>query len=128
MIAKLSPSGPVRETVQPGDLGVPAAVLGELRGGDAAENARLLTEILRGERRGAARDIVVVNAAAAVIVAGLTDDWSEARGIVDRIVRRTTHPTLGDGEGSAAGLEHSTGDVPALCRRQPGDDRCDPTR
>jgi anthranilate phosphoribosyltransferase len=50
-----------------------------LRGGDAAENAGLLTEILRGERRGAARDIVVVNAAAAIIVAGLTDDWSEAR-------------------------------------------------
>jgi anthranilate phosphoribosyltransferase len=79
LIAKLSPSGPVRETVQPGDLGVPAAVLAELRGGDAAENARLLTEILRGERRGAARDIVVVNAAAAIIVAGLTGDWSEAR-------------------------------------------------
>jgi len=79
LIAKLSSSGPVRETVQPGDLGVPAAVLAELRGGDAAENARLLSEILRGERRGAARNIVVVNAAAAIIVAGLTGDWSEAR-------------------------------------------------
>jgi anthranilate phosphoribosyltransferase len=79
LIAKISRSGAVRETVQPPDLGVPAAALAELRGGDARENAGLLREILRGERRGAARDIVVVNAAAAIVVAGLTDDWSEAR-------------------------------------------------
>jgi len=79
LVAKVSPSGCVRETVQPADLGVPAASLAELRGGDAGENARLLVQILRGERRGAARDIVVVNAAAALVVAGLTGDWAEAR-------------------------------------------------
>jgi anthranilate phosphoribosyltransferase len=60
------------------DWGVPAGAIGELRGGDAAANAVILEEILSGQRRGAARDIVQINAAAAVIVAGLCEDPSEA--------------------------------------------------
>ena len=78
LIAKVSVDGATRETVRPSDLGVPVAEAEALRGGDAAANARILHEILRGECRGAARDIVIVNAAAAIIVAGLADDWSEA--------------------------------------------------
>lgn len=64
--------------VTPQDLGVPLAQLEALRGGDAAQNARMLDAILSGERRDAARDLVLVNAAAAITVAGLADDWSEA--------------------------------------------------
>ena len=79
LIAKVSGGKTTRDTVTPADLGVPAAALEALRGGDAPANAQLLSEMLRGERRGAARDIVAVNAAAALIVAGLTDDWAEAR-------------------------------------------------
>jgi anthranilate phosphoribosyltransferase len=79
LIAKVSGEKTTRDTVTPADLGVPAAALEALRGGDAPANAQLLSEMLRGERRGAARDIVAVNAAAALIVAGLTDDWAEAR-------------------------------------------------
>ena len=79
LIAKVSGEKTTRDTVTPADLGVPAADLEALRGGDASANAQLLSELLRGERRGAARDIVAVNAAAALIVAGLTDDWAEAR-------------------------------------------------
>ena len=62
----------------PEDLGVVRADIEDLRGGEAAANARLLGELLSGERRGPARDLVLVNAAAAVTVAGLADDWSEA--------------------------------------------------
>jgi anthranilate phosphoribosyltransferase len=79
LIAKVSGGKTTRDTVTPADLGVSAAALEALRGGDAPANAQLLSEMLRGERRGAARDIVAVNAAAALIVAGLTDDWAEAR-------------------------------------------------
>ena len=79
LIAKVSGEKTTRDTVTPADLGVPAAALEALRGGDAPANAQLLSEMLRGERRGAARDIVAVNAAAALIVAGLTDEWAEAR-------------------------------------------------
>ena len=68
----------VRETLVASDWGVEPGRLEELRGGDAAENAVILEEILAGRRRGAARDIVLVNAAAAIMVAGLCEDRGEA--------------------------------------------------
>jgi len=79
MMAKVWPNGSEVVTMTPADLGVPVAQLDDLRGGEAGQNARLIDELLRGERRGAMRDIVLVNAAAAIMVSGLTDDWAEAR-------------------------------------------------
>lgn len=62
-------------TISPGDAGLPAlASLDALRGGDAAENARLLVRILAGEEAGARRDVVLLNAAAGFVVAGLASD------------------------------------------------------
>jgi len=78
VIAKVSAGGSLRETVMPEDLGVHHASADDLRGSDATDNARLLLRILQGEISGSARDIVVVNAAAAVIVAGIAEDWAEA--------------------------------------------------
>lgn len=49
-----------------------------LRGGDAAENAKILLSILGGEQRGPARDIVLLNAAGALQVAGAAEDWAGA--------------------------------------------------
>ncbi|MEX1044533.1 MAG: anthranilate phosphoribosyltransferase [Chthoniobacterales bacterium] len=66
------------ETLTAADWNVAEGVLDDLRGGDAVENAVILEEILAGERRGAARDIVSINAAAAIIVAGLCEDRAEA--------------------------------------------------
>ncbi len=42
--------------------------LSELRGGDPPENARLLRDILSGKDRGPRRDVVLLNAAAALAV------------------------------------------------------------
>ena len=78
LIAKTTGGSTASTEVTPEDLGVPRAQIDALRGGDAAHNARLLDEILSGGRRGMARDLVLVNAAAAVTVAGLTDDWPAA--------------------------------------------------
>ena len=77
-VARVGPKGTEVVTMTPVDFGVPVALLDDLRGGDAAHNAGLIDELLRGSRRGAMRDIVLVNAAAAITVAGLTDDWAEA--------------------------------------------------
>ncbi|MEM9131102.1 MAG: anthranilate phosphoribosyltransferase [Actinomycetota bacterium] len=52
----------------------PVASLTELEGGDPAENARIFRAILDGEEKGPRRDIVVLNAAAGLVVAGLADD------------------------------------------------------
>ena len=62
--------------VMAADVGLAPATPDELRGGDPAENARILSGILAGER-GAKRDIVVLNAAAALVVAGVVDDLTE---------------------------------------------------
>jgi anthranilate phosphoribosyltransferase len=55
--------------IHPAEFGVPKASLQELAGGDAAENAAIIRRILEGER-GPRRDIVLLNAGAALLVAG----------------------------------------------------------
>ncbi|MEN3338359.1 MAG: anthranilate phosphoribosyltransferase [Acidobacteriota bacterium] len=55
--------------IHPADFGVPKAAPGDLRGGDAAENAAIARAILGGQK-GPARDIVLLNAAAALLIAG----------------------------------------------------------
>ena len=59
--------------VDPAALGFAPATLADLRGGDAAFNAGVIRSVLEGER-GARRDIGVLNAAAALMVAGRVDD------------------------------------------------------
>jgi anthranilate phosphoribosyltransferase len=56
-------------TISPRDAGLGPAPNDTLRGGDAATNARLAAEVLHGQR-GPKRDVVVLNAAAALLVAG----------------------------------------------------------
>ncbi|MEP6955793.1 MAG: anthranilate phosphoribosyltransferase [Chthoniobacterales bacterium] len=57
-------------------LGIPAGKLEDLRGGDAAENARTLVGILSGDVRGAKRDLAVANAAGAFVAAGLAREMT----------------------------------------------------
>ena len=63
------------ETLTPEDAGLCRIdTVDELRGGTAAENARVLVGILSGEVSGARRDLVLLNAAAGFVVAGLSAD------------------------------------------------------
>src|SRR5215510_4492917 len=55
--------------IHPSDFGVTKASAGDLRGGDAIENAAIVRQILDG-RPGAHRDVVALNAGAALFVAG----------------------------------------------------------
>ncbi|HET7219595.1 MAG TPA: anthranilate phosphoribosyltransferase [Vicinamibacterales bacterium] len=64
--------------VHPGDVGLAKAAPESLRGGDAAENARIANAILDGAD-GPPRDIVLLNAGASLLVAGAVT--SIARGI-----------------------------------------------
>lgn len=66
----------VGETVQPSDAGLPTAPTSAIRGGDAAYNAAALRRLLLGEH-GPYRDAVLLNAAAALIVAGRAANWRE---------------------------------------------------
>ncbi|MGA2472952.1 MAG: anthranilate phosphoribosyltransferase [Acidimicrobiales bacterium] len=59
--------------VHPAALGFAPATMADLRGGDAAFNARIIRSVLEGEQ-GARRDIGLLNAAAALVVAGRVTD------------------------------------------------------
>jgi anthranilate phosphoribosyltransferase len=60
-------------TIVPADAGLPPATLDQLRGGSPHDNAEIVRRVLEGDP-GPHRDIVVLNAAAALVVAGLADD------------------------------------------------------
>ena len=69
--------GDVREwELDPRDLGIDPADPGVLRGGSAADNAATVRAVLTGEP-GGRRDAVLLNAAAALVAAGLADDLIE---------------------------------------------------
>ncbi len=61
---------------QPSDFGVAAATVSDIQGGDAAENERITRAILGGAA-GPQRDVVVVNAAPAIVAAGLASGFAE---------------------------------------------------
>ncbi len=58
------------------EFGIPRAVPSDLSGGDAVFNAGIIRSVLAGEK-GARRDIVLINAAAALYVAKVTDNLKE---------------------------------------------------
>jgi anthranilate phosphoribosyltransferase len=89
-IDELSPSGPnlvveVRDGVisewelDPRSLGLEPTDPSELRGGEAAENAAAIRRVFAGER-GGHRHAVTLNAAAALVTAGVVDDLGEGLG------------------------------------------------
>ncbi len=63
--------------VEPEEFGMRRAALSEIAGGDAAENAAIIRAVLAGEKS-ARRDIVVLNAAAALVAAGRAEHIAEA--------------------------------------------------
>ncbi len=70
--------GEVREfTINPGAFGLPTAEPHEIAGGTPDENALLIRRILAGEESGGARTAALLNAGAAIYVAGLTDSLAE---------------------------------------------------
>jgi anthranilate phosphoribosyltransferase len=62
--------------VHPEDFGLPLARMEDLRGADARENARILREILQGSP-GPRRDMVLLNAGAALYTAGAAAGFEE---------------------------------------------------
>ncbi len=72
-------------TITPEALGLSTSSMNELRGGDAAHNARMLKDILEGQR-GAPRDAVLANAAAAQLVAGQVANLREGVERAQRVI------------------------------------------
>jgi anthranilate phosphoribosyltransferase len=77
LVAEVKDGAIRRYTITPEDFGVARAPVETLRGGAATENAGLIRGILSGEA-GPRRDVVVANAAAALVVAGVAPDFRNA--------------------------------------------------
>jgi len=75
-VAELKGGAVTTFEVTPEDAGLPQAAPDDLLGGDAQENAAAIAGVLSGQP-GAFRDIVILNAAAALVVSGKTEGLSE---------------------------------------------------
>ena len=76
--------------ISPEDIGLASHPPDGLLGGDAHLNARILRDVLSGEEKGAARDVILLNAGAAVYVSG------RAKNIEEGV--RLAHESIGSGE------------------------------
>jgi anthranilate phosphoribosyltransferase len=74
-------------TTLPESFPLQPAALADLRGGDKFENAKIVRQILSGQERGPKRDAVLLNAGAALFVAGRTksvaEGWELAGATID---------------------------------------------
>ena len=78
--------GVVRTTrVRPEDFGMPRAAIADLQGGDRQENAEIIRRVLAGEP-GPRRDIVLMNAAAALVAGAKARDLKEGVGLAAQSV------------------------------------------
>ncbi|TVR62417.1 MAG: anthranilate phosphoribosyltransferase [Gemmatimonadales bacterium] len=64
-------------TIRPEELGLPTATLEEIAGGEPSENALRIRSVLEGRDRGGARTFVLLNAAAALYVAGRAESLED---------------------------------------------------
>lgn len=76
MISELNDGEITQYQIKPEDYGLPRATLADLEGGDPAENAIALRNLLLGERS-AYRDIALLNSGAALYTAGRVDTISD---------------------------------------------------
>ncbi len=66
------------DTLEPGDLGLQPIDAADLKGGDAEDNAAVLREILGGRDTGPRAQVVALNVAAGIILAGQEKAWRMA--------------------------------------------------
>ena len=76
-VATVRPSGVTMGTIDPFELGFTKCTLDDLKGGDRAENAKILRELLGGKRTGPLADTVALNAGAGLYVAGVAASVKE---------------------------------------------------
>ncbi len=73
--------------LHPADVGLSKARPGSLKGGDAHENARIIERVLAGER-GPARDVVLLNAGAGLLISGEAPSVGEGVRMASRAIDR----------------------------------------
>jgi anthranilate phosphoribosyltransferase len=85
-VAEINGGQVILSTIEPEDFGLRRCLLSDLQGGDAEENAAIVRDILAGAE-GPKRDVVLLNAAYALVAAGITESvdagLQKARNMID---------------------------------------------
>ena len=88
--------------LDPRDLGIPLADIGDLLGGEPSHNAQIVHRVFDGEQ-GAVRDIVLLNSAAGIVAYRLSQDATEVqRPIVERLAEAKDAAAAAIDSGAAA--------------------------
>jgi len=72
--------------IEPEDFGLKRASIGHLSGGNATENAQIISAVLEGHRRDEARNLVLLNAASALFVGGIGSDLVDAMRLAEQSI------------------------------------------
>ena len=72
--------------ITPEDFGLKPATLENVRDNDAGKSAAIIGSIFSGGRRDEARDLVVINAAAALVVGGAAQDFGKATRLAEESI------------------------------------------
>jgi anthranilate phosphoribosyltransferase len=84
-VIEVSAFGLRRSVIRPEQFGASPASLETLRGGDARVNASIIEGVLQGER-GPRRDVVLINAAAALVISGLASTPREGFRLAEKSI------------------------------------------
>jgi len=77
-VCEVTPEGLRSFEITPEDFKIQRSDLEPITGGDADANARIIREVLSGKRRDGARDLVLINAAAALYIGDIATQYNEA--------------------------------------------------
>ncbi len=86
-VAHLKKGEILRYEISPQDFGIESANVASLRGGDPSHNAKIIERVLCGELEGPCLDVVLMNTAAALTVAGRASDFREGMLIGRQAIR-----------------------------------------
>jgi anthranilate phosphoribosyltransferase len=70
----------------PQKYGIPHTTLKQIQGEGAKYNANIIANIFSGKEKGPAKNIIVLNSAAALIVGGKTDSWTNALALAEKTI------------------------------------------
>jgi anthranilate phosphoribosyltransferase len=90
-IVEVTPKGMKRYTLEPSSLGIRACTLADLKGGDAATNAKMLQDVFAGQK-GAVADAMNLNAGVALAAAGIAKSPAEGVAMAQEVQRSGKPP------------------------------------
>jgi len=85
-VYEISPAGLRRFEITPELFGIEVASLDRIRGGSAEDNAKIIRELLSGGRHDAALDLVLINAAASLYIAGDAKTYTDAVELARKVI------------------------------------------